>query len=295
MRKVKNIAMALAGCYAMVGAVACGSDQEDLVDDLTLGHCLTHCQGVSDKTECFCRVSFSAQFNYNNALGDLQIAGLAFPKAGNTEGDTYPKMSFEGLPWSSNKFGWRFIQAENVCPQVLGVSETPLFKKLEFKILDTFHGETYKPGMLYDFEVEKGGLDYRFAGCCLNGKTTSTSPAGEAYVPEEDVNIGKAKQPVYFVDYDFSDMKADIYIYNAKFLSNMPQLNMVFEDVAFTVSGGATSLECASLVPKSGGIPFPSFPITNLKGEAEFSKGLSLEFNCDYRGSIYKVVFDGSY
>lgn len=274
--------------------IACKTESSDLVDDQALSHCLTVAKDVNTRSQVISRLSFSAQFNYTNNTADLSIVGMVLPKAGSVTGQALPKMSFSNLPWSYNKDGWKVIDVENVSPSILGVSEVPKFKDFEFMVLDVFDGENYMPGIFYDFDVVFGDSDVEVNGCCMTGKTKSEAD-GVVYCPEEDAAVKEEQRPTYWVDFDFSDSKADIYIYNAKFLGNMPSLNMVFEDVDLSISAGEYVLSSESLIPTCAGVPFPSFPISKLKGTLDFSKGMSLEFHCDFRGTDYTVNFDGKY
>ena len=279
---------------AAASLTSCKNDTSDLVSDQTLGHCLSVAKDVTTHAQCTSRMSFSAQYNYSNNTVDLAITGVVIPQAGSTTGLRFPKMSFSSLPWNYNESGWKVVEIENVKPEITGITAVPEFKKLKFMLLDAFNGNTYEPGIMYKFEIEADGTDAELVGCCMTGKTVSS--AGETvYVPEEDTSLAEDKRPIYWVDFNFKTSKADIYIFNAKFLNRMPSLNMTFENVDFTMSNGEVTLSCDSLTPNCEGVPFPSFPISKLKGTVNYSEGMKLEFHCDYRGTDYTVKFEGKY
>lgn len=292
----KQIWLALsAWMVCVIGLVSCQGESSDIVDDQTLGHCLTVAKDVNTHAQVISRLSFAAQYNYSSNTVDLVVTGIVIPKAGSVDGQAFPKMVFSGLPWSYNKYGWKVVEVKNVAPTITGISETPKFTNLQFLLLDAFDGEVYAPGIMYKFDMEYGESVVEINGCCMTGKTKSKAN-GAVYCPEDDTAVKENQRPIYWVDFDFGTSKADIYIYNAKFLDKMPSLNMmVFEGVDFNVANGEFALACDALTPTYDGVPFPSFPISKLKGSINFSKGMSLEFHCDFRGTDYTVNFEGKY
>lgn len=284
----------VAGIVCLLSLGSCNSDSNDLVDNQTLGHCLTVAKDVTTNAQVTSRLSFAALFNYNSNLVDLTVTGIVLPKAGSVSGQAFPKMEFKGLPWSYNKDGWKVVEAKDVAPTILGVAETPKFKNLKFLLLDAFDGEKYTPGIMYKFEVEYNESVVEIQGCCMTGKTTSAAN-GNVYCPEEDSAVTDNQKPIYWVDFDFNTSKADIYIYNAKFLDRMPSLNMMFGGVDFSVVNGDIELSCDALIPTCAGVPFPRFPISKVKGTIDFTTGMKLEFHCDYSGTDFTVNFEGKY
>ncbi len=278
-----------------IGLSSCNTGSSDVVTEQTLGYCLTYSKNVDSHAQVFNRMSFAAQYNYTNNTVDLALIGTIFPVAGNATGQAYPKMEFSTLPWKYNQFGWKETEVENVTPTINGVSNPPKFKKLKFGVLDGFNGSSYAPGIMYKFEIDHNGSDVEVMGCCMTGKTESTDPDGVTYCPEDDAQVSDKNKPVYWVDFNFETSKADIYIFNAKFLDRMPSLNLEFTDVPFGVVNGEVTLTSDALTPEYDGIPYPSFPITNLKATVDFTKGMNLEFHCDFRGSDYTVKFEGKY
>ncbi len=292
--KNKKVLALLVGVLSLIGLGSCGGDSNDLVDNSTLGHCLTVATDVNTHAQAISRLSFSTQYNYSTNNVDLAITGIVILKAGSVSGQAFPKMEFNGLPWTYNKEGWKVVDVKNVTPTITGVSDAPKFSYLQFYLLDAFNGGEYAPGIIYEFEVEYGDSEVEICGCCMTGKTKSEAD-GAVYCPEEDSAVKDDQKPTYWVDFDFEDSEADIYIFNAKFLDRMPSLNMVFEDVDFSVVNGQFTLNCDNLTPMCGGVPFPSFPISKLKGTVDFSKGMNLEFHCDFKGTDYTVKFEGKY
>ena len=75
----------------------------------------------------------------------------------------------------------------------------------------------------------------------------------------------------------------------------MPSLNLEFPDVPYKIENGKVVLEAANLTPEYNGMPFPSFPISKLKATIDYSKGMTLDFHCGYRGSDYTVNIECKY
>lgn len=297
--KLSSLKTFLVATATAIGFGACTNGSSELKIDQNLAQCLTYSKDINTQAQGLNRISFSTQFNYSNNTVDLAITGLEIPVAGSSTGLQFPKMEFQGLPWKYNNMGWKVIDLENVKPSIVGMNDAPVFTEFNFKLIDVFNGDLYTPGIMYDFEVEIGTDDNKteanVVGCCMTGKTVSTSPDGLAYTPEEDDAVKDKNKPAYWLDFDFEASKVDIHIYNAKFLGAMPSLNMVFPDVPFTVENGIIALNCASLIPEYNGIPNKGFPISQLTGTVNFTEGMTLDFHCNFRGADYSVEFKGKY
>lgn len=267
------------------------SDNEPVTVNSNIGRCMTYIQDNNSKNEQYSTLTFGAEFNYTDYTVDLTISGLVLP-TGATGGDAYPSMVLKKLPWKFNKEGWRVINVKNVTPEITGMSVVPVFTEFNLLAADMFSDDgDYTPAFIYDFEIENR---YEGKGALLSGRTTSTDPDGNFYIPEIDPS--NHVRVAYWVDLNFDDKTADLYIYGAKFLNRMPSLNLEFPDIPFTYEyDGTIKLSMANLTPEYNGLPYPSFPISALKGTLNFRTGLDLEFNCDFRGVRYKVTFAGKY
>lgn len=288
--KIKTLKFLSVLSAAVILMPSCNSDDTDSITDQTLAQCLTYSVDVTTKAQSFNKISFTAQYNYSNSTVDLGIIGMVLPKVGNSDGIAFPKMQFRNLPWRYNSAGWKVIDVENVKPEIAGMSEVPTFNELQFCLADIFSESGYTPGIMYDFEIDSR---YDVKGCCMSGTTKSISPEGEVYSPESDSQA--TLKPTYLVELDFNESTADIYLYSAKFLGSMPSLNLEFPDVPYSIKNGKIELECASLTPEYNGRPFPSFPITQLKGTLDYSAGMKLDFHCGFRGADYTVNIDCKY
>lgn len=89
-----------------------------------------------------------------------------------------------------------------------------------------------------------------------------------------------SKTPYYAVTLDPDKTQATIDVYNAKFAEKMPAMNMKFAEIPFEVSNLGYKLACEELIPTIKDVPYPSYKITNLNGDATFATGMNLQFNC---------------
>lgn len=275
---------------ASLAFVSCGGNSEDPITDQTLAQCLTYSTDITSKAQSFNKISFSAQYNYSDGTVDVAIYGMVLPVAGSDKGLALPKMEFKSLPWKMNSTGWKVVDVENVKPVIVGMADAPMFNGFEFCVADIFTGGNYTPGIIYKFGIDS---KYKVNGCCMTGTTKSVSPDGVAYIPETDINV--SVKPTYWVDLDFENSTANIYLYSAKFLGNMPSLNLEFPDVPFVVKDGNVVLEKANLIPEYNNRPFDAFPISQLKATIDYAKGMTLDFHCGYRGADYTVNVDCKY
>lgn len=289
---IKSIRTILFSCAFVSLLSACNSDDEGgSVVDQTMAQCLTCSTDETTKAQSFNKISFATQYNYSNNTVDVTIYNIVLPVAGSPDGTLLPKMEFKSLPWKFNSQGWKVVDVENVKPMIGGMTDATLFDEFYFCIADVFDSTgKYTPGILYSFEINSR---YDVEGCCMTGTTKSTSPDGVAYIPENDSQT--RIKPTYLVDFDFEKSTADIYIFAAKFLGNMPSLNLEFPDVPYKIENGKVVLEAANLTPEYNGMPFPSFPISKLKATIDYSKGMTLDFHCGYRGSDYTVNIECKY
>lgn len=88
----------------------------------------------------------------------------------------------------------------------------------------------------------------------------------------------------YQLVYDATEKLVDIYLYNTKFASMMPAMNMVFQDVPFTATMNGVSFSIDELTPYIVGstgatTPAPNYAISGLSGEVNNGK-LNFTFTC---------------
>lgn len=96
-----------------------------------------------------------------------------------------------------------------------------------------------------------------------------------------------------------------IAINKAKFLGNMPELDMQFNDIeVYDNSSNPNNLyfRNEALTPEIGGRPFPTYPISDLTstmhraltGNELKATSVELRFICTFRDTPYQVIFNGT-
>ena len=98
------------------------------------------------------------------------------------------------------------------------------------------------------------------------------------------------------LSFDTKTMKVTIEMPGSKFLENMPAQNIILPDIPFTMTpAGLVSFGAQSLTPTIGSTPYPNFPITALQGTYDFTRGLNLNFTCNFRGTDFRVEAEAGY
>lgn len=250
----------LLGCYAMVTDMQTNTTQpQQIVSPITI----------------------KLQINWTKQKGSAWINGL---KIG---GMTYPTIYLSDFKWDIASNSWCYVkEAPAVVDSPTGI--TPTIKEFQLKWIDRLDLSqtlgTYDPGCAFSFIVDGR---YRVEGSrqpiILGSKTTSTSPTGESFI---------SQRTLYSVQLDFEKRTANIGIVQANFASAMPEMNMMFKNIPFTVEdyGRVIRLEKADLIPEIENTPQPEFPISSLKAELKPGTGMELNFNCNLRNkALYKV------
>lgn len=103
----------------------------------------------------------------------------------------------------------------------------------------------------------------------------------------------------YRFEVDESNSTARLYIENANFLENMPQLGvMEFGGISFAMTANGNervaTFACDALTPEIAGRPYPAFPITDLEATMRPGKSLELNFICTFRNTPFQVTFTGT-
>jgi len=87
-------------------------------------------------------------------------------------------------------------------------------------------------------------------------------------------------EPLYAITVDPEKMVATIDITGAKFLEQMPAMNMTFPNIPFNVYNGNLILNIDNLVPTIQGVEYPNYAISNLRANVNPCTAASLDFTC---------------
>jgi len=229
-------------------------------------------------------VTIFLEVEYHSQTCNITISGLKKP-----DGTSYPSITIEELKWKANEQNWGICDEPN--PKVTttaAASELPSITgfKFSWNNRDILGATLHADGVSvcnFSFMIDQR---YSVTGSrselIISGETTSTSESVEPY---------KSSYPIYTILLKFDTMTADLRITNASFAQEMPLMQMDFLGIPFKFVDytGKYVLETEALTPSISGTPYPSFPITELKGEIDPSKGGTITFNCGVRGALYNV------
>lgn len=96
--------------------------------------------------------------------------------------------------------------------------------------------------------------------------------------PTQTFNTTETK---YTLNFDPETLKCSIDVKGAKFVSDMPSMDMTFPNIPFTSQNGSLKIETAGLTPTIRGVEFPQFPITNLSTVFTPLQNATLNFSCN--------------
>ncbi len=112
-----------------------------------------------------------------------------------------------------------------------------------------------------------------------------TMYAETAVCPQSDPSaLFTTKSTTYVLNFDAATQKCAIEVRGAKFINEMPAMDMKFPGIDFTANNGSLYLESAALTPTIREVEYPQFPITNLSGTFTPLKNSTLKFECNPAG-----------
>ncbi len=270
--KVKILALAL----LPVLITAC-SDDDETTTEQTYSNCInfvtdsqTGAQNLSTEG------SYTFKFNYNEATAEIDVKNLRLTSDGSL-------LSFDltGLSWGYDTDGTKKISATSVTPTSNGSALSGYtVENVSLSLLDRYMdtGE-YIP--LINLSMTING-EYSLVVVPIQlvyfGTTTVTTLASGSVYTNDD--------PYYLINFNASNQTASIGIVGAQFAEEMPEMDMLFDGIGFSLSSYGFTLNCDSLIPTVGDTPYPDYEITDLSCSGTYSGGGSLSFNC---ASAYKV------
>ena len=282
MNKIFSTVLVAAACVALS---ACNDDKgsNDTIIQYPLTNCFAQVYDSQTGTSSYIQgVNYTMNLNVTQATAEVAMTGLSLPN-----GSSYPSIALSGLKAATDG-AWTVIGSERPAVRVDGFSAVPQFTDFSIRLFERIISEAYVPGLAITYSIDSR---YRVfsarEGQIVTGKTTSTPPTGEAFVNEEAA-IG--------LSFDTKTMKVTIEMPGSKFLENMPAQNIILPDIPFTMTpAGLVSFGVQSLTPTIGSTPYPNFPITALQGTYDFTRGLNLNFTCNFRGTDFRVEAEAGY
>lgn len=228
---------------------------------------------VSDKnlgtSTVFTGAGYQIRLNYTRATADIIISGLKL------NGElVYPDIKLSGLPFKVTDDGWFSIEATNLTPSSNGISAGPIFDRFKMNLLQRVVDEYYMPAIYVEIT-----LNNRF-------NVISSSPRQFFFGPTTTVDnngtesVNKNSQYVFELSFDSKTLT--LTIPSASFIPSMPALNIAMKAIPFTISdAGIITFEASSITPAIADVPYPNFPISNLKGKIDLKGSMEISFDCE--------------
>lgn len=189
-------------------------------------------------------------------------------------------ISFEGLTWR-NVDGVKIVSVKDVVPTAVTMNGAAV--DVSTYVIDNLRVEVMERRLM---DAQSSYIPVINVSMTMGDMEAVTVQRQRVYFGSTGVfnNVANTnfitKSPYYTVTLDPSTMLATIDVYQAEFAASMPAMDMNFANVPFSVSNLGYKLTCEELIPTIKGVPYPNYKITDLEGDATFSSGLDLRFNC---------------
>ena len=263
----------------LAAAQSCSEDGYDSIVETKFNGCFTY---VADESGDYftSNVEYTLKLNYSRGIADLAINNFKTPS-----GVSYPKITLEDMPWKISTDGWITISTDKIKPK----QGAPIFDKLYLRIFG--RGDSLHPGLAINYTID-GNIDAlaSFGQQMVFGKTVSSG--GNLHY--------ETNSTYYVIAFDTTNKTADITMFGARFIEQMPAMDITLPGVPFEINGTTAKWNVENLTPTSGtdNVPQEGFPITNLKGEFDFAGNYKMEFDCTPRtmgGLSFHVTTDCSF
>lgn len=274
--------LSLSAAAIMVLTTACGS-KEPLDTITTQG--FTDCYAIitdntTGETTVSQQVMSRLELNWTQETAEIYFSGFV------VGGNTYPMVSFSNAEWSSNKL-WSYTITE---PDGYNITtgQTLTVKNFKYQWSDRMdmpnvYEYSYDPAFFYSFDLSDR---YHLVGSripfSLWGTTTAAAEGLSPFTGEVN-NI--------VVTPNFKDMTITVLVNGAKFAERMPPLNIQLDNIPLQLVnlGESFTFETDALTPTISGVPYPNYPVSEVKGTLNPENGMELSFVCTVNGMPYTV------
>lgn len=252
------------------------SSNNDTITEQQFPSCFAYVHDLSTGVNAiYNSVGYTLRLNYSKATADVTITGLRVPDQSNSY--SYPQLKLTDLPWSIEKgvtvVSARNVQASSASAQPVMLSSFTL--KVKDRIITSGSSYIYKPGFSVNYTID--GRYSVFSGntdtAVMYGITTSTCETPFVHFATDAT--------AYELSFNLDTRTVQILIKGARFMDKMPALDIVLQNIPITFYGTKVTWEAERIIPLIGGVTFETYPITNLKGEYDFSTEMKMEFDCN--------------
>lgn len=246
---------------------ACSTDGDDTIDGTSYTNCFNVVTDLTTNNQSLTlRPTYSFSYNITKGTAIVVMNNIM------AEPNGAPlNLTINDVPWGVNKNGWRIINEETlVCDghklenvTIASLPRTQPFGGPVFYINFRLDGK-------YLINTEPTQVNYY-------GLTTVSSADDTSVTPFLN------DQPQYLVSLNPETMKASILLNQAKFAPSMPALNFQLIGIPFKITKEGFEIEQgdAPIIPQDlQGVPYTSFPITDLEMESNLMEGGKIGFDC---------------
>ncbi|MBD5233251.1 MAG: hypothetical protein HDS65_03630 [Bacteroidales bacterium] len=229
-------------------------------------------------------LGYQLRLNYSDLTAEVVISGLKTP-----DGTSYPTFSLKDIKWTVEEGSKIVVKGTDLVPEMSGFAAKPVFNTFRLELVNRTVDGTYFPGVSMTYTLNgRYSIVSSYADQLLLAKTTSVSDGGEAF---------STVSTQYVLNFNMATNRLKITLKQAKFVSGMPAMDIVFDNIPFTFSGNNAVWHVDALTPMLNGNPFAAFPITDLDGSLDFCGNFRLDFICDpaTMPGKYDVKAEGSF
>lgn len=245
------------------------SESNDLIVEQSMSNFFVYVTDLTAGTDAYYpQISYTLRLNYTKMTADVMIFNLHTP-----DGTNYPTLTLANMPWTMTQ-NQIVVQGRDITPA--GASIPAVFNSFNLTLSPRMLEENVPaPGVGITFT-----LNSRFAATSANpsqiafGTTTTTDADGKEF---------EGTKTYYSFIFNTDTRRVNITMYNTSFVQQMPVMNIELVNVPFVIDGASAKWDVESITPQIGGVPYGAFPISNLKGSFNFSKGLDMSFDCTPR------------
>lgn len=253
---------------ALLLLCACSSSDSDTVTEQRFPSCFAYVNDMTTGVDAtYSQVGYTLRLNYTNLTAEVDITNLR-----TTDGNSYSLITLQNVPWTIDRDGCIKVSGSNI-PAKTGTGSSLVFSSFNIRLTERMVDNQYSPGFVIYYTI-----DMRHAVLSSNqdqvifGKTISTSDSGKPFETENTV---------YKLYFNADTRRLNLSMLKASFIGQMPAMNIDLENIPFTFEGQSARFSVDNIIPKIGGKDYPSFPISNLKGQFNFGNDFTLTFICD--------------
>ncbi len=206
------------------------------------------------------------ELNLDKKVASVTIVGLNL-----SEDKTDLSFSLSNMAFTYGSNGYE-VNATNVTPYINGAPASGYsFNSFKMTVNNYEILISYEINNRYQVVVMPMTATYH------TDSVVTTIATGETYNTPE-------YSPYYVVellrDDESGDMSADLYVYNAKFASNMPyQKEMVFKGIDVDFNKHGFTLSADRIVPEISSVPYERYVVTDLSGQCYVGIGLNIMYD----------------